>query len=155
MAHPSGPLVERPLRTDHLEPSTKRSYLSPDVHRDDLDDRGRPLARWKVYYSRFMVGWAVVAHTALLLQSVEIYRTKNASGVSLPAFVVYTFSSIIWFIYGVFVLARRNYVIMVSSTLATLLGATIVVGIVLYGDNDNDSNRLASKSTSRVVPLTR
>ena len=142
MSHPTGPLVEKPIRLDHLE-DRKKSYLSPDVHRDDLDADGLPVPKWKFYYARFMVAWAILSHSALLIQAIKIYRQKNADGVSLLAFILYSVSSVIWLVYGAFVLAKRNWVIVASSITAIALGIIIIVGVILYGDIKNGIARAA------------
>jgi uncharacterized protein with PQ loop repeat len=87
---------------------------------------------WKVNYSKFMIFWAMASHVWLIVQSVKIYRNQNAAGVSLPAFMILLTSSIVWLIYGAFVLERRNKVIVISSSVSMLLGIPVLVAILKY-----------------------
>jgi hypothetical protein len=57
----------------------------------------------------------------------------------LAAFVVLLVSSVLWFIYGFFVL-NHNVVLVASSSTAFVLGVVILVGIVMYGTGDSSTN---------------
>lgn len=103
------------------------------VTRNGTDLTQNQPAKWKRYYSKAMIIWAVVAHTFLLLQAIKIYSEQNASGVSLPAYIVYECGAIIWFIYGMVVLEERNYAIIASAVTAFTMGMIVLVGIILYG----------------------
>ncbi len=129
----------RPWR-DLPELKRRPSLLSPGVERSDRDADGNPVPKWKYYYARFMLLWAVTSHAFGLIQAIEIYQSKNASGVSLAAWSVYIASSIIWIIYGAAVLARRNLVIVTSSSIGVTLGTIIVIGIILYGNNPSSTD---------------
>jgi len=98
----------------------------------DLDHEGHP-HKWKIYYAKAMVVWALLSQIFLLLQVIKIYTEKNAQGVSLPAYIVYIIGNIVWFVYGTWVLAYRNMPIIVSSVVAFALASIIIVGIILYG----------------------
>jgi len=91
---------------------------------------------WRYYYEKCMYAWAVLAHSWVLVQIITIFRSKNASGLSLAAWIIFCVSSIVWIIYGAFVMKVRNYVIITSSSTALILGIIILVGIVLYGSAD-------------------
>jgi uncharacterized protein with PQ loop repeat len=119
--------------------------LSTGIEASDIDGDGKPTPKWKLWYAKGMLGWAVVSHVFLLLQAVKIYTEKNASGVSLPAYALYIVGSIVWVIYGAFVLHSRNLVIVVSSSIGLVGGVIILLGIILYGDNEKDcSEEIAS-----------
>lgn len=143
----SGPLVEKHDR-DLKPPYTrngeihrvdnKGKHLSTGIEASDIDGDGKPAPRWKLWYAKGMLGWAVISHTFLLLQAIKIYSEKNASGVSLPAYILYLVGAIVWIVYGAFVLQRRNLVIVLSSSIAFLGGLTILIGIILYGNNEKD-----------------
>ena len=87
---------------------------------------------WKRYYSKFMLFWAVAAYLWLVIQAYELYSSKDATGLSLAAFIFYIFGSCVWFTYGTFVLPERNLAIMISSITSFTLGSVIIAGIVLY-----------------------
>lgn len=90
------------------------------------------LPLWKRYFSQAMVFLAVMFHAFGVIQATEIYTTQNASGVSLPAYIVYVFAACTWFVYGGFVLPERNTIIMASAITQFCLGVIILVGIALY-----------------------
>jgi uncharacterized protein with PQ loop repeat len=96
--------------------------------------------RWKTYYSQFMLFWAVVSHVWLLIQAIEIFQTKEARGISLPAFIVLLFGSVFWFIYGFFVLPGHNKVIVISAVVSFVLGLVVLAGIIMYGGNQSERN---------------
>jgi uncharacterized protein with PQ loop repeat len=62
----------------------------------------------------------------------KIYDTKDASGLSAPAFGFYLFSCVVWFVYGAFVIQPRSWPIMVSNVVAFILGAILLCGILMY-----------------------
>ena len=80
-----------------------------------------------------MIFWAIASNVFLLLQLIKIYQDKDASGVSLAAYIVYVFGSAVWIIYGAAVLAHKNWVIVINSSIAITLAIIIVAGIALYG----------------------
>jgi uncharacterized protein with PQ loop repeat len=84
---------------------------------------------WKSYYLKFMMVWAIIGHTWLLLQAIEVYQTENAEGLSQSAFVILMISGLLWFTYGYFALPVRNYVIATSSSISTILTLVIIIGI--------------------------
>jgi len=111
---------------------TKRSKYSLKVDKCQLSENCDP-AKWKIYYAYGILAWSVLAHVFELLQAIKIFTEKDATGVSLIAFCLWIFGAVIWFVYGLFVLAIPNWPIVVSSSLAFVLGIVNVVGIVLYG----------------------
>jgi uncharacterized protein with PQ loop repeat len=110
----------------------KKSKINLKVDECQLAHDCHP-AKWKIYYAYFILAFALLSHTFELLQAIQIYSQKSAQDVSLPAFILWVVGSVIWFIYGTFVLAIPNWPIIVSSVAAFILGIIIVVGIVLYG----------------------
>ena len=144
--HPSGPIRERKdievarySRNGEIKPVEKQGkHLGIGIEPQDINDKGKPVPKWKLYYAKGMIGWAVLSHTFLLIQAIEIYTNENASGVSLAAYIVYLVGAVIWGVYGAFVLTRRNIVIVVSSVTAFLLGTVVLIGIILYGNRPPD-----------------
>lgn len=88
---------------------------------------------WKWFYENvLMYIWACVSCVWLLLQTIKIYTTQDVSGLSLAAFILLLIGQIIWFIYAVAVLSKRNYVIMINSLLSGILTTSILIGIGIY-----------------------
>jgi uncharacterized protein with PQ loop repeat len=109
---------------------------------------------WRDHYTRWMTLWAVLAHSWLIIQAVDIYHEKNAEGLSLAAFIFLSVSSIIWFIYGTFVIQPRNTVLTVSSTVSFSMAVVIIIGILLYNDNtQKTSNAFEIQRNPKVGPL--
>jgi len=147
MVHPSGPLTEKhdrdlvppATRNGHIQPVSKHGiHLSTGVEASDIDGDGRPIPRWKLWYAKGMLVWSVASHSFLLIQAIKIYGEKNANGVSLPAYIVYLFGAVVWFVYGMFVLERKNLAIILSAVTAFLLGTVVLIGIILYGNAPKD-----------------
>lgn len=89
---------------------------------------------WKWFYGNvLMYVWACVSCVWLLLQSIKLYTSRNASGISLAAFVLVLLGQVIWFVYACCVLSERNYVIMLNSALSAVLTISIIVGVGIYG----------------------
>ena len=87
---------------------------------------------WKWFYSKGMYIWCLASCVWLLLQAIKIYETQEAEGVSLAAFILVLIGNIIWFIYAFWVLAERNYVIVLNSVINSIMSVIVIVGIVLY-----------------------
>jgi uncharacterized protein with PQ loop repeat len=87
---------------------------------------------WKVYYSKFMIFWAVVSHVWLLIQAINIYSKKSSENISLAAFIILLCSSIFWFIYGFQVIPGKNKIIMLSASVSFVLGIIVIIGIIMY-----------------------
>jgi len=92
----------------------------------------KPLVGWKKQYSKFMYLFVVISQIWLLLQLIEIYRTRKSEGVSLVAFSLLAAGHVVWIIYAFFVMQPRNYIMALGSALALVLALGIVVGILLY-----------------------
>jgi uncharacterized protein with PQ loop repeat len=63
-------------------------------------------------------------------QALDIWTSKNATGVSLVSWSAYTIASAFWVIYGI--IHRENLIIAIYSLFA-LLNFAVVAGIILYG----------------------
>ncbi len=116
--------------TDGLYHHHRKPVSTESVARNS---KGEIIPKWKVWFTKYMMVWAIVSQVFLLLQVIKIFQEKDAAGVSLAAYIVYIFGSAMWIIYGAWVLEERNLVIVVSSSLALALAAIIVVGVILYG----------------------
>ncbi len=89
-------------------------------------------ACWKVHGERLFPFFIIFGHTFLVIQVVALYTTKNSSGISLIAFIVYALSSLAWLFYSFVLLPKRNNTIIASSTVAFILAIIIIVGIIMY-----------------------
>ena len=126
------------------------SYLEKEfekLHSVDIHEAG--VARWKRYYSKFMLLWSIGAHTFLVLQIIQLVSSETSEGLSVPAFILYTMSAAIWFTYGTFVLNRNNP-IMISSSLGFALGVTTVILIFHYKDTAPLSSKKGHHAETRT-----
>jgi uncharacterized protein with PQ loop repeat len=90
------------------------------------------LTGWKRYYNQFMYVFAVLSQVWLLLQLIAVHQTKKTDGLSLVAFSLLAAGHMVWIIYGAFVMSPRNYIMIISSTLALMLTIGILIGILVY-----------------------
>lgn len=107
----------------------KQKHLST---KKTLPDDDCPVVAWKENYSKFMVFWSIISHSWLLIQAITIFVNKDASGVSLPAFILLFVSSLVWLFYSLKVLPKRNLPIILSSLVSILFGSVLLVGIIMY-----------------------
>jgi len=78
-------------------------------------------------YVMYAVG--VLAPLALLPQVIQIYATKNASGISLATWVLLAFFNILWVLYGI---AHKDKPIIIAHVLFAILNTLVAVGALLY-----------------------
>ena len=86
-----------------------------------------------------------------MIQAHEIYSEKSAVNVSLPAYIVYLCSSVMWFTYGFAVLSPMVWPMVISSVVAFTGGLTILIGILKYGDQDNAEKTSHHESDSSTL----
>lgn len=103
-----------------------------NVENSELSADGSPAPKWKVWYARGMLFWAVFSCVFLLLQTIKIYTEKDAKGVSIAAYGVYIFGCVVWIVYAAAVLAHVNWALIINSSLALCLAITILVGAIIY-----------------------
>lgn len=106
--------------------------ISTGIEPGDTEADGSPVPKWKLWFAKWMVVWAVLGYSFLAIQAAKIYMEKNAKGLSLPSYIVYICGSIMWLIYGSVVLPRKNMVIIVSSCTAITLATIVLAGIIIY-----------------------
>lgn len=84
-------------------------------------------------FQRIFTGVVMVVATLSPLitvpQLLNIYVTRDVSGVSQVTWLAYVFTASMWFSYGVI---HRERVLIVNGMLGMLLGSLISLGIVLY-----------------------
>ena len=112
--------------------SRKKTTHFWEIDNSQLSADGSPAPKWKLWYARFMLLWAVLSNTFLLLQLIKIYQDKDAAGVSIAAYAVYIFGSVLWVTYGAAVLAQFNWVLVINSSLACALAIVILGGAIKY-----------------------
>ncbi len=110
----------------------KGKTIAPwQIDEKQLSNDGKP-PKWKVWYARFMIVWAILSNIFLLLQLIKIFQDKDAAGVSIAAYAVYVFGCIVWIVYAAAVLAQINWVIILNSSLACALAVVILAGAIKY-----------------------
>lgn len=116
----------------YVPPKSTEFKLSTGIEETDKNPDGSPVARWRVVYAKMMLPWVCISYSFIVIQAVDIYVKKDSKNVSLPAYCVYLFSSCLWWIYGFFVLPRRNLIIVLSSTIAITVTIILLTGIIIY-----------------------
>lgn len=87
---------------------------------------------WKSRYEKFMYLFVFASQVWLILQLVELYKTKQSEGLSIPAFAVLIFVNLVWIFYALVILEPRNNVILLNSSMSLVLSIIILVGILVY-----------------------
>ncbi|MBI2031773.1 MAG: hypothetical protein HYT08_04130 [Candidatus Levybacteria bacterium] len=84
-------------------------------------------------FHRILTGIVMVVATLSPLitapQLINIYISRNVSGVSQVTWLAYVFTASMWFSYGVI---HRERVLIINGALGVILGSLISLGIVLY-----------------------
>jgi uncharacterized protein with PQ loop repeat len=91
---------------------------------------------WRYYYEKFMYVFCIISPIGLLLQSIKIFQTQDAGGVSLATYILALFGSIVWIVYASKVLKERNNAIIINSSISLMLIITIIVGVLIYPTRD-------------------
>lgn len=76
-----------------------------------------------------MYGVGVAAPLALLPQSIQIYTTKSAAGLSLVTWILLVFFNILWTLYGI---VHNDKPIIITNILFSILHISIIIGVLLY-----------------------
>lgn len=72
---------------------------------------------------------AILAPLALLPQVMLLYATRDASGLSLPTWVLLACINVIWIGYGV---VHKEKPVVVNSLILVVLNSSVAVGILLF-----------------------
>jgi uncharacterized protein with PQ loop repeat len=91
---------------------------------------------WRYYYEKFMYVFVIIAPIGLLLQSIKIFQTQDAGGVSLATYILSLFGCIVWIVYAAKVLKDRNNAIIINSSISLILVITIIIGVLIYPSKD-------------------
>ena len=83
----------------------------------------------KRFLDYLMYGIGVLAPLALFPQVIQIYTTKNASGISLVTWVLLAFFNVLWVLYGI---AHNDKPIIIAHVLFSILNALVAIGALLY-----------------------
>jgi len=84
---------------------------------------------WKRVFDRAMYGIGILAPVALVPQAFELYTSHDASGLSLPTWVVLGIINFLWSIYGTL---HKEPPIAIANVFMGLLNLSVAVGIILY-----------------------
>lgn len=68
----------------------------------------------------------------LIVQLVELYRSKKTDGLAIPAFAILVFNNLVWIIYSTMILHPVNKVILLNSAMSLVLSTIILVGILVF-----------------------
>lgn len=80
-------------------------------------------------FERFMLVFATVEPIATVPQIIQIWSSKNDSGVSLVTWLFYTLTSTVWLFYGFKI---KDKPIIVSGILWVASQALVVIGILIH-----------------------
>jgi uncharacterized protein with PQ loop repeat len=87
---------------------------------------------WKHRFEQFMWVFVLASQSWLIVQAVDVFKTKNANGLSALAWSSLVAVHIIWIIYARFVLQPSNGIILANSSMSLILSILILVGILIY-----------------------
>lgn len=85
--------------------------------------------KWINLYDKFLLIFALFAPLVTVAQIYKIVVEKNAAGVSLIAWLLYTAFAVPWLVYG---LIHKAKPIIVSYTLIFILNAAVVFATLVY-----------------------
>lgn len=89
-----------------------------------------PKSNLRRFYGRYMMVVGIGGNLLFYWQAWEIFATRSADDVSLPAFLIGLWAVTSWFVYG---LMLKDKVIISANTAAILGAALVVVGKLIYG----------------------
>lgn len=72
---------------------------------------------------------AIAAPLALLPQVIQVFKTQDASSLSLPTWLILGILNLVWLLYG---FVHRDKPIMLTNAILAVLNFVIVAGIMLY-----------------------
>lgn len=78
---------------------------------------------------KMMVGIALIGPLATIPQVFQLYHTKDAQGLSIETWVLWTILSGVWCVYGYL---HRETPIALSNIIYVILQGAVVIGILLY-----------------------
>lgn len=106
--------------------------LKRKTYTEPVDPAYESFARrfWKAMLDDVMYVVAVLAPFVLIPQALEIYRNKDAGGLSLITWVLLALINVLWVAYAS---VHRERPVFISSLFSGLIQLVIVIGIVMYG----------------------
>ena len=81
------------------------------------------------YFDYFMYGVALVSPIALLPQVIQLFWERDATGLSLPTWLLLGGINLLWAVYGA---VHKQRPLLIASFLIGFLDLLIVLGILLY-----------------------
>ncbi len=85
---------------------------------------------WKRLLDRVVLALSVAAPVLTIPQAMDIYTTRDASGVSAITWGAYTLFAFPWLLYGI---VHKEPPIIVSNILWIILDSLVFIGVLLYG----------------------
>ena len=86
--------------------------------------------KWIRFLDKFLLVIAVIGPLMLMPQIIKIFSSKNAAGISVLSWSLFTLLDIPWIVYG---FVHKEKQIIVSSILWFLLNMVVIFGAVKYG----------------------
>lgn len=86
--------------------------------------------KWVNLLDKLLLIMAVFGPAMNVPQAIQIFVTKNASGLSLLSFICFAFFDVFWCIYGI---VHKENPIIIGYALWFLTNLGVVVGILMYG----------------------
>ena len=100
----------------------KRAYISHEQypHPD----------KWKRLMDKLVYIVGILGPVMTIPQVMKIWLEKNAAGISLATWIIYTLSSLVWAVYGIM---HKERPITISSLMFVIVNLLVVVGALVYG----------------------
>lgn len=117
---------------------------------DFISDSSRNAILDRFYYRYFMYAVAILGGTFVYIQLGTIIYNKSSTNVSLPAFIVFLFSSIFWLIYGYLV---KDWVIILAN-IVNIIGTLLIIAFIKYYEDTSSSNNKNNKDQDQEIPET-
>lgn len=84
----------------------------------------------KRIFDSLVYAMSIIVPLITTLQVYQIWKYKNASGVSLPAWGIYLLSAITWLTYGII---HKEKPIIILNSMLIITDALVVIGTIMYG----------------------
>jgi uncharacterized protein with PQ loop repeat len=86
--------------------------------------------KWINRLDKLLLVIAAIGPIMNIPQAIQIFATKNASGLSLLSYASFTFFDIFWLTYGI---VHKEKPIILAYTLWLVTNIVVVSGIIIYG----------------------
>ncbi|MFC1646691.1 PQ-loop domain-containing transporter [Patescibacteria group bacterium] len=86
--------------------------------------------KWKKLIDKVIYPVSLLGPVFTIPQLLEVYVSKNASGLSLATWMLWVFSGSVWLIYGIM---HNEKPIIISHIAWIIVEVGVIIGILLYG----------------------